>query len=172
MAITRWDPFRDVLTLQNRLNSLFQDYGRGQGENDMVSTSAFVPPVDVYEDEHKIVLKLEAPGLKQEDLDIQLENNTLTVKGERKFEKEEKEENFHRIERRYGSFYRSFTLPNTVNTDSVKASYDSGVLRVELEKRAEAKPKQIKVQIGAGAGAPKQVEAATSKPAETKSAAA
>ena len=171
MAITRWDPFRDVLTLQNRLNSLFQDYGRGQGENDMVSTSAFVPPVDVYEDEHKIVLKLEAPGLKQEDLDIQLENNTLTVKGERKFEKEEKEENFHRIERRYGSFYRSFTLPNTVNTDSVKASYDSGVLRVELEKRAEAKPKQIKVQIGAGAGAPKQVEAATSKPAETKSAA-
>jgi HSP20 family protein len=161
MAITRWDPFRDVLTMQNRLNSLFQDYGRGQNENDLVSTSAFVPAVDIYEDEHKIVLKLEVPGLKQEDLDIQIENNTLTVKGERRFEKEEKEENFHRIERRYGSFFRSFTVPNTVNTEGVKASYDAGVLRIELEKRAEAKPKQIKVQVGA-AGAPKQVE---SKPA-------
>jgi HSP20 family protein len=158
MAITRWDPFRDVLTLQNRLNSLFQDY-RGQNESDGVSTAAFVPPVDIYEDEHKIVLKLEVPGLKQEDLDIQVENNILTVRGERKFEKEEKEENFHRIERRYGSFFRSFTVPTTVNTDGVKASYDSGVLRIELEKRAEAKPRQIKVQVGSGA---KQVE---SKPA-------
>ena len=158
MAITRWDPYREVLTLQNRLNSIFQDYGRGQGENDSVAAAAFVPPVDVYEDEHKIVLKLEVPGLKQEDLDIQIEKNTLTVKGERKFEKEEKEENFHRIERRYGSFFRSFTLPNTVNPEAVKASYDAGVLRVELEKRAEAKPKQIKVQIGGQ----KQVE---SKPA-------
>jgi HSP20 family protein len=156
MAITRWDPFRDVLTLQNRLNSLFQDY-RGQNEGDMVSTAAFVPPADIYEDEHKIVLKLEVPGLKQEDLDIQLENNTLTVRGERKFEKEEKEENFHRIERRYGSFFRSFTVPTTVNSEGVKASYDAGVLRVELEKKAEAKPKQIKVQIGTAA-APKQVE--------------
>ena len=155
MAITRWDPFRDVLTLQNRLNSLFQDYNRGQNDGDVVSTAAFVPPVDIYEDEHKIVLKLEVPGLKQEDLDIQIENNTLTVRGERKFEKEEKEENFHRIERRYGSFFRSFTVPTTVNTEGVKASYDSGVLRIELEKRAEAKPKQIKVQVGSG---PKQVE--------------
>ncbi|HTA84793.1 MAG TPA: Hsp20/alpha crystallin family protein [Silvibacterium sp.] len=158
MAITRWDPYREVLTLQNRLNSLFQDYGRGYGENDSVSAAAFVPPVDVYEDEHKIVLKLEVPGLKQEDLDIQIENNALTVKGERKFEEEEKEENFHRIERRYGSFFRSFTVPNTVNSEAVKASYDAGVLRIELEKRAEAKPKQIKVQVGG----PKQVE---SKPA-------
>jgi HSP20 family protein len=153
MAITRWDPFRDVLSLQNRLNSLFQEYNRGEG--DALTTAAFVPPVDVYEDEHKIVLKLEVPGLKESDLDIQIENNVLTVKGERKFEKEEKEENFHRIERRYGSFYRSFTIPNTVNPDSVKAGYEAGVLKVELEKRAEAKPKQIKVEVGA----PKQVEA-------------
>jgi HSP20 family protein len=172
MAITRWDPFRDVVILQNRLNSMFQDYGRGQGENEAVSTAAFVPPVDVYEDEHKIVLKIEVPGLRQEDLDIQLENNTLTVKGERKFEKEEKEENFHRIERRYGSFFRSFTVPNTVNPESVKASYDAGVLRVELEKRSEAKPKQIKVQIGGGASAPKHVEGATAaRASETTSAA-
>lgn len=153
MAITRWDPFRDVLSLQNRLNSLFQEYNRGEG--DALSTAAFVPPVDVYEDEHKIVLKLEVAGMKESDLDIQLENNVLTVKGERKFEKEEKEENFHRIERRYGSFYRSFTIPNTVNPESVKASYEAGVLKVELDKRAEAKPKQIKVEVGG----PKQVEA-------------
>ncbi len=146
MAITRWDPFRDVLSLQNRMNSIFQEFNRGDA--DVMSTAAFVPPVDVYEDEHKVVLKLEVPGMKESDLDIQLENNVLTVKGERKFEKEEKEENFHRIERRYGSFYRSFTIPNTVNPDSVKANYDAGVLKIELEKRAEAKPKQIKVQVG------------------------
>jgi HSP20 family protein len=150
MAITRWDPFRDVLALQNRMNSLFQEYNRAQGEGDALTTAAFVPPVDIYEDEHKIVLKLEVPGMKESDLDIQLENNVLTVKGERKFEKEEKEENFHRIERRYGSFFRSFTVPNTVNPEGVKASYEAGVLRLELEKRPEAKPKQIKVQIGKG----------------------
>jgi HSP20 family protein len=173
MAITRWDPFRDALTLQNRLNSLFQDFNRGQGENDSLATAAFVPPVDIYEDEHKIVLKLEVPGLRQEDIDIQLENNTLAVRGERKLEKEEKEENFHRIERRYGSFLRSFTVPSTVNTDSVKAGYDAGVLRIELEKRAEAKPKQIKVQVGAGSSAPKQVEGTTSaKARESKTTAA
>ena len=148
MAITRWDPFRDVLALQNRLNSVFQDYNRGN-ESDSLATTAFVPPVDVYEDEHKIVLKLEIPGMKESDLDIQLENNLLTVRGERKFEKEEKEENFHRIERRYGSFYRSFTIPNTVNPENVKASYDAGVLSIQLEKRAEARPKQIKVQVNA-----------------------
>lgn len=162
MAITRWDPFREVATLQNRLNSLFQDYNRGEGE--MVSTAGFVPPVDVYEDERQIVLKLEVPGMKQEDLDIQLESNNLTVRGERKFEKEEKEENFHRIERRYGTFYRAFTIPNTVDPNSVKADYDAGVLRIQLEKRPEAKPKQIKVQVGQ-VHAPKQVEAGKSKAA-------
>ena len=148
MAITRWDPFRDVLALQNRMNSIFQEYNRQQAEGD-VATAAFVPPVDIYEDAHKIVLKLEVPGMKESDLDIQLENNLLTVKGERKFESEEKEENFHRIERRYGSFYRSFTIPTTVDPESVKASYDAGVLSINLDKRAEAKPKQIKVSVGA-----------------------
>jgi HSP20 family protein len=148
MAITRWDPFRDVLALQNRMNSLFQEFERGQGGSAALTTAAFVPPVDIYEDEHKIVLKLEAPGLTEKDLDIQLENQVLTVKGERKFEKEEKEENFHRIERRYGSFYRSFTIPNTVDPESVKAGYDAGVLKIELAKRAEAKPKQIRVEVG------------------------
>ena len=163
MAITRWDPFRDVLALQNRMNSLFQDYTRGQNDTDALTTAAFAPPVDIYEDEHKVVLKLEVPGMKQEDFDIRVENNTLTVRGERKFEKEEKEENFHRIERRYGSFYRAFTAPNTVSTENVQASYDAGVLKIELEKRAEAKPKQIKVSVGSA----KPIEApkTESKPA-------
>jgi HSP20 family protein len=162
MAITRWDPFRDVLAMQNRMNSLFQDYGRAAGDSDLESTASFVPPVDIYEDAHKIVLKLEVPGMKQEDLDVQLENNALTIRGERKFEKEEREENFHRIERRYGSFFRSFAVPNTVSTEGVKANYEAGVLRIELAKREEAKPKQLKVQIGAGGTPqPKAVEGKT-----------
>jgi len=144
-VITRWDPFRDLAALQNRMNRLFEEqYG---GREDL-TTGAFVPPVDIYEDEHGITLKLEVPGVDQKDLDIKVENNVLSVSGERKFEKEEKEENFHRVERRYGSFTRSFTLPNTVSTEDVQADYDSGVLKIRLAKRAEAKPKQIKVNIG------------------------
>ncbi|MGA8727334.1 MAG: Hsp20/alpha crystallin family protein, partial [Terracidiphilus sp.] len=115
MAITRWDPFRDVMTLQNRVNSIFRDFNDG-GDNPL-TTATFVPAVDVYEDPQKVVLKLEVPGVEEKDLDVRVEDHTLTVKGERKFEKEEKEENFHRIERRYGSFYRAFTLPPTVDTE-------------------------------------------------------
>lgn len=143
--ITRWDPFREMATLQDRMNRLFQDYGRGNDE--LMTTGSFVPPVDIYEDEHSITVKMEIPGIDQNDLDIRLENSTLTVRGERKFEKEEKEENFQRIERRYGAFSRSFTLPNTVDTESVDASYDNGILRLRLAKRAEARPKQIKVNF-------------------------
>jgi HSP20 family protein len=151
MAITRWDPFRDIVALQNRMNSVFQDYTRqNQGEADAMSTVAFAPPVDIYEDAQKIVLNLEAPGMKQDEFDIQVENNTLSVRGERKFESEQKEENYHRVERRYGTFYRAFTLPQTVNTEQVQASYDAGILRIELAKRAEARPKQIKVAVGSG----------------------
>ena len=160
MAITRWDPFRDVAVLQNRMNSLFQDYSRNQGgDNDPLTTASFAPPVDIYEDEHKIALKLEVPGMKQQDLDVRIENNLLTVRGERKFEKEEKEENFHRIERRYGTFYRAFTLPTTVDTSNVKAGYDSGVLKLELAKKAEAKPKQIKIDVNGSAPEKRTVEA-------------
>ena len=147
MVITRWDPFRELSSLQNRVNGLFQDYGR-VGQDEVSTTASFVPAVDVYEDEHKVRLKLEIPGVGQDDLDIQVENNTLTVRGERKFEKEEKEENFHRIERRYGSFTRTFRLPNTVDGEKVDATYDKGILKISLAKRAEAKPKQIKVGVG------------------------
>jgi HSP20 family protein len=144
MTIARWDPFRGVVVLQNRVNSLFRDLN--EGENTAVATR-FVPAVDVYEDAQKVVLKLEVPGVEEKDLDIRVENHTLTVKGERKFEAEEKEENFHRIERRYGSFFRAFTLPSTVDTDSVQANYNAGVLKLELTKKQEAQPKQIKVNV-------------------------
>ena len=146
MAITRWDPFRDVVALQNRVNSLFRDFNDGDSP---LTTANFVPAVDIYEDAEKVVLKLEVPGIEEKDLDVLVENNTLTVKGERKFEKEEKEENFHRIERHYGSFYRAFTLPSTVNTENVQAEYKAGVLKLELKKKAEAQPKQIKVNVAA-----------------------
>ena len=146
MAITRWDPFREVVTMQNRLNSLFRDMN---GDNDPLAAASFVPAVDIYEDAQKVVLKLEIPGIEEKDLDIRVENHTLTVKGERKFEAEEKEQNFHRIERRYGSFFRAFTLPSTVDTENVKAGYTAGVLKLELAKKAEAQPKQIKVNIAA-----------------------
>jgi HSP20 family protein len=146
--LTRWDPFRDFSVLQDRMNRLFQEY-TPTGE-EQLSTTNFVPPVDVYEDEHHVTLKAELPGVDPKNVDIRVENNVLTVRGERKFEKEEKEENFHRIERRYGSFMRSFTLPNTVNPDSVKADYENGLLKIQFEKRAEAKPKQIQVNIGGG----------------------
>jgi HSP20 family protein len=148
MTITRWETYRDVLALQNRMNSLFQDFSRSNsGENELVTAAGFVPPVDIYEDEHKLVLKLEIPGVRQQDLDVRMENNTLTVKGERSFQSEGKEENFHRVERRYGSFYRAFTVPNTIDANNIKAEYDAGVLRLELEKRPESKPKQIKVNV-------------------------
>ena len=147
MAITRWDPFREVVALQNRFNTLFRDLNEGEGT---LTTASFIPAVDVYEDEKKVVLKLEVPGIEEKDLDVSVENNTLTVKGERKFEKEEKEENFHRIERRYGSFYRAFTLPSTVDTEHIAASYAAGVLKLELSKKAEAQPKQIKINVGGG----------------------
>ena len=145
VMLTRWDPFRELYSLQNRMNRLFEEqYG---GREDSLTAGAFVPPVDIYDDEHSVQVKLEVPGIDAKDLDIKVENNTLTVSGERKFEKEEKEENFRRIERRYGSFTRSFTLPNTVNAEDINATYDNGVLNIRLAKRAEAKPKQIKVNV-------------------------
>jgi HSP20 family protein len=144
MVITRWDPFREVVSLQNRVNSLFRDMSDGESP---LPTASFVPAVDVYEDDKKLLLKLEVPGVEEKDLDVSVENHTLSVKGERKFEKEEKEENFHRIERRYGSFFRAFTLPNTVDTENVQASYNAGVLKLELKKKPDAQPKQIKIKV-------------------------
>jgi HSP20 family protein len=144
------------------LNSIFNDFtsSNGELENESLSAGNFIPPVDIYEDANRLVLKLEVPGIPQDDLQINLENQTLTVKGERKLVKDEKEENFHRIERRYGSFVRSFTLPATVETDSAQANYENGVLSITLHKKEAAKPKQLKIEIGGNSKpTPQQVEA-------------
>jgi HSP20 family protein len=146
-VLTRWDPFREFSTLQERMNRLVRD-SFGDGREEALTTSTFAPAVDVYEDEHNVTLKIEVPGIEEKDIDVRIENNTLTVHGERKFEKEEKEENYRRVERQYGSFTRSFTLPNTVDTEGVTATYDKGMLKIKLAKKAEAKPKQIKVSVG------------------------
>src|SRR6266851_373374 len=146
-VITRWDPFREFSTLQDRMNRLFRE-SHGPEAEESLTTSSFAPPVDVYEDEHNVTLKIEVPGIDEKDIDVRIENNTLIVHGERKIEKEEKEENYRRVERQYGSFTRTFTLPNTVETENVSATYDKGVLKIELAKKAEAKPKQIKVNVG------------------------
>ncbi len=159
MTITRFAPvrrpFAEATLLQHRLNSIFDELG-WQPE---VERSSFTPAVDVYEDAQKVVVKLEVPGIRQEDLSVRLENQILTVKGERKFENEDKKANFHRIERSYGSFTRTFTVPQTVDTESVKANYDAGVLTISLAKKAEAKPKQIAIE--AGPAAPEVIPAAT-----------
>src|ERR1700738_1288623 len=130
-VITRWDPFREFSTLQDRMNRLFRD---SQGPEESLTTSSFAPPVDVYEDEHNVTLKIEVPGIDEKDIDVRVENNTLTVHGERKFEKEEKEENFRRVERQYGSFTRSFTLPTTVDAEKISANYNQGILKIGLAK--------------------------------------
>src|SRR6202050_2032281 len=146
--ITRYDPFREFVSLQDRMNRLFRDPRGAEGRDESLTSTAFAPPVDVYEDDHNVTLKLEVPGIDEKDIDVRIENNTLTVHGERKFEKEEKEENFRRVERQYGSFTRTFTVPNTVDQESVRANVIKGVLKIKLAKKAEAKPKQIKVNVG------------------------
>jgi HSP20 family protein len=140
----RFEPFS---TLQERVNRLFRE-ATVEGRDESLTASKFAPAVDVYEDEHTVTLKIEVPGIDEKDIDVRLENNTLTVHGERKIEKEEKEENYRRVERQYGSFTRTFTLPTTVDSEKVSANYDKGVLKIALPKKAEAKPKQIKVNIG------------------------
>jgi HSP20 family protein len=149
--LTRWEPFREFSTQQdrmNRLNRLFRESYSPEGPEEALTTTSYAPPVDIYEDEHNITLKVEVPGIDEKDIDVRIEGNALTVHGERKIEKEEKEENFRRVERQYGEFTRSFTLPSTVDLGQVTAHYDKGVLKINLAKKAEAKPKQIKVNVG------------------------
>jgi HSP20 family protein len=151
-VLTRWEPFREFSTLQDRINRVFRDSYSQAGQDEALTTSSFAPAVDVYEDEHKVSLKIEVPGIDEKDIDVRVENNTLTVHGERKIENEEKEENYRRVERQYGSFTRTFTLPTSVDTENVSATYDKGVLKIALPKKAEAKPKQIKVTVGTEKG--------------------
>jgi HSP20 family protein len=148
--MTRWQPVREFSGLQDRLNQvnrLFRESYSPESPEEALTTTSFAPPVDIYEDQHTISLKMEVPGIDEKDIDVRIEGNTLTVHGERKFEKDEKEENYRRIERQYGSFTRSFTLPSSVDPTQVSANYDKGVLKINLAKKAEAKPKQIKVNV-------------------------
>ena len=160
-VLTRWEPFRELSTLQDRINRAFRESYSGTARDESLTTSSFAPAVDVYEDEHKVTLKIEVPGIDEKDIDVQVENNVLTVHGERKIEKEE---NYRRVERQYGSFTRTFTLPPTVETEAVSATYDKGVLKIALPKKAEAKPKQIKVNVGSEKpGTEKQIEGKTTE---------
>lgn len=150
MAIVRWDPFRDLANLQERMNRMFEDSHRGLGRantEDWALGGSWAPVVDIYEHEGSIVLKAELPGIDPKDVDVRLENNLLTLSGERKLDNEVKQENYHRVERAYGAFTRSFTLPSVVDQEKIKADFKDGVLKVTLPKREEAKPKQISVSI-------------------------
>jgi HSP20 family protein len=149
-ALAEWDPFREFSVLQDRMNQLIRNvFDRGFGAlTQELAEGEFIPPADAYEDENSIHLNVEVPGVDEKDLSISIENNVLTVQGERKLDKGEKRENFLRQERSYGKFSRSFTLPGSVDLDHVNANYVNGVLEIELAKRAEAKPKQIKINIG------------------------
>lgn len=150
MAIVRWnDPFREFAQLQNRINRVFTDaYGRD--DEGLTTSGTWLPPVDIYQNgEHEIVLKAELPDMSREAIDITVDNGTLTIKGEKKLSSEVKDDHYHRVERQYGSFSRSFSLPQTVDTAKVAADYRNGVLTVRLPLREEAKPRQIKVDVAA-----------------------
>jgi HSP20 family protein len=151
MAIIRWTPFRELSTMQERMNKLFDDVMRNPYRSDeAMSTATWAPAVDIYETDKEIVMKAEVPEMLEKDIEIKVEDNVLSVSGERKMEKDIREENYHRIERSYGSFSRSFTLPQTVDREKIKASYKDGVLKVVLPKKEEVKPKQIKIDVGQG----------------------
>jgi HSP20 family protein len=145
MAVVRWDPFRDLGLLQDRMNRMFDDAGRGWRNDEPAATTTWSPSVDIFETEGEIVVKAELPGMDRKDITLHLENNVLTLRGERKFEKETKDENYHRIERSYGNFSRSFSIPATVDPERIRADYKDGVLSIALPKKEQAKPKQINI---------------------------
>lgn len=145
MAIIRWDPFRDLITLREKMNRLFEDAVTARGEEKDMISSTWAPSVDIYETENALILTAEVPGVDENNIEIKIEDNTLSLNGERKFEKETKEENYHRIERSYGSFYRSFTIPRQIDQEKIKAEHDNGVLRITMPKKPESKPKSVKV---------------------------
>jgi HSP20 family protein len=149
MAVIRWTPFQDLAAVQDRMNRLFNEF-HNRHDDDVMTRGAWVPPVDIFENGNKeLVIKAELPAMTREDIDVTVENQTLTIRGEKKFNNEIKDEEYHRVERTYGSFSRSFSLPSTVDVTKVGAEYKDGVLTVTLPLREEAKPKQIKVEVAA-----------------------
>src|ERR687894_382775 len=157
MSIVRYDPFRDLRSLQDEVNRLFStNLGRNFGDEG-IARGAWTPTVDIYENKDQIVLEAELPGMNREDFELTVENNVLTLRGERRFEKKEETDNYHRVERAYGSFARSFTLPQTVSSENATAEYKNGVLRVALQKREEVKARRIEIkgESAEGAATPK-----------------
>ena len=149
MAVIRWTPFQDLAAVQDRMNRLFNEF-HNRHDDDVMTRGAWVPPVDIFENGNKeLVIKAELPAMTREEIDVTVENQTLTIRGEKKFNQEIKDEQYHRVERTYGSFSRSFSLPSTVDVTKVSADYKDGVLTVTLPLREEAKPKQIKVEVAA-----------------------
>src|SRR5215203_5744533 len=169
MSITRYDPFRDLTTLQDEVNRLCStNFSRGFGDEGL-SRGAWTPNVDIFENKDEIVLEAELPGMSREDFELTIENNVLTLRGERRFEKRDEADNYHRVERAYGAFTRSFTLPQTVSGEGATAEYESGVLRVALRKREEVKARRIEIKGETAEGSiPKTIEA---KPEQEKPAA-
>lgn len=150
MAMTRFDPFRDLAVLQDRMNRLFADSYQGRERDEaMLNRGTWVPAVDIYEVDGGLVLKAELPDVNRDDIEVNVENNTLTLRGERKVDQEIKQEAFHRIERSYGSFVRQFSLPATVDATKIAAEYKNGVLTVTLPVREEAKPRSVKINVAA-----------------------
>ena len=153
MALIRWstrtwDPFRELSALQGRMNRLFEEtLPTTHKEDEELNQRAFYPAVDIHEGNKEITLKADLPGIKKEDVHLDIDDGMITLKGERKFEKEDKQDNYHRIERSYGSFHRSFTLPPAVDRDKIKAKYSNGILEITLPKTEEAKPKSIPVEV-------------------------
>ncbi len=145
MAIIRWDPYRDLVTMRERMNKLFEDLVTQKGEDKDIASSAWSPAVDIYETDSELVLTAEIPGIEEKDIEINIEDSTLTIRGERRFEKETKEENYHRIERSYGSFFRSFTLPSYVDHEKIEAEHENGILKIRMPKKAELKPRKVRI---------------------------
>jgi HSP20 family protein len=147
-TVTRWEPFRGLNTLQEQVNRLFEDnFTRSRSGH--AELASWAPAVDIYETENELVVKADLPDVPEKDIDVRVENNTLTIHGERKFENDVHQDNYLRVERAYGTFTRSFSLPNTVNTEGIRAEYQNGVLSVRMPKREESKPKQSKVGVSA-----------------------
>lgn len=149
MAMMRFDPFRDLSVLQDRMNRLFSESYGSRREDDLMNRGAWTPAVDIYEVDGALVLKAELPDMRREDIDVNVENNTLTIRGERKIDSDIKQDGFQRLERSYGSFARSFSLPNTVDAGKIGAEYKNGVLTVRLPVREEAKPRTINIEVTA-----------------------
>lgn len=146
MNIVRYDPFRELHSLQDEMTRLFAGVAPRSGNRDEVSFGAWNPNVDIFEDKDKLVLEAELPGMKRDDFELSVENNVITLKGERRFEKKTNEDNYHRVERSYGSFTRSFTLPQTVSSEGAEAEFKDGILKVTLPKREETKARKIEIK--------------------------